>query len=134
MFVLIIALFVLLANMHKIIGYHFLFLNPVLLPLWLWFTLYIWGVALVATIGALYFILIVDDFSQFSWLYPLHTKDQSLFVFLQFNKSCRKPIWHYIKCLNLIVGVSLKPFSSFLANHALNIDCHTLKLHNKMVW
>ena len=46
----------------------------------------IWGAAPIVYVnGARYFLLLVDDFSIFSWLYLLETKDEALLMFQHFQ-------------------------------------------------
>ena len=40
---------------------------------------------ILSTTGARYFLLLIDDFSWFSWLHPLHDKDQALPTFIKFK-------------------------------------------------
>ena len=40
---------------------------------------------ILSTTGARYFLLLIDDFSWFSLLHPLHNKDQALPTFIKFK-------------------------------------------------
>ena len=60
----------------------------------------IWGPAMLkSTSGAKYFILFLDDYSHYTWLYPLQTKDQALSVFKQFKLQVGNQFDAKIKCL-----------------------------------
>ena len=46
----------------------------------------LWGAAPIVFVnGARYFLLLIDDFSIFSWLYLLETKDEALLMFQHFQ-------------------------------------------------
>ena len=58
----------------------------------------IWGlVSEKSTSGAKYFILFLDDFSRYTWFYPLHTKDQALPMFQQFKLQVKNQFDDNIK-------------------------------------
>lgn len=51
----------------------------------------LWGPApLTSNQGFKYYINFLDDFSRFSWIYPLKTKDEALLVFKQFKLMAEK--------------------------------------------
>ena len=68
----------------------------------------------ISTTGARYFLLFIDDFSQFSWLYPLHSKDQALPTFFKFKTLVENQFNSRIKCLQSDNGGEFLAFSSFL--------------------
>ncbi|PON47985.1 Ribonuclease H-like domain containing protein, partial [Parasponia andersonii] len=46
----------------------------------------VWGASLVASIpGVRYFLLFINDFSRFTWMYLLKTKDEAYPIFLKFK-------------------------------------------------
>jgi hypothetical protein len=45
----------------------------------------IWTSPVISISGYKYYIIFVDDFSRFSWIYPLHTKSETYDVFLKFK-------------------------------------------------
>ena len=60
----------------------------------------LWGPAhTLATNGAKYFLVFVDDFSRFSWIYMLHSKDQVSSYFVQFQSFVEKQFELPIECL-----------------------------------
>jgi len=75
----------------------------------------IWGPASVkATSGAKYFILFLDDYSRYTWFYPLHTKDQALSTFKQFKLQVENQFDTRIKRIQSDNGGEFKCFMSFL--------------------
>ena len=80
----------------------------------------LWGpTSIPSTTGARYFILFVDDFSHFSWIYPLHSKDQALSVFIKFKSLVENQFNSRIQCLRSDNGGEFKAFSSYLATHGI---------------
>ena len=60
----------------------------------------LWGPAPIpSTTGARYFLLFIDDFSRFSWIYSLHTKDQALSTFIKFKTMVENQFAFHIQCL-----------------------------------
>ena len=49
-----------------------------------------------------YFFLFIDDYSHFSWLYLLKTKDETLPIFLQFKHLVENQFDAKIKTLQTI--------------------------------
>jgi histone deacetylase 1/2 len=75
----------------------------------------IWGPASEkSTSGAKYFILFLDDFSRYTWFYPLHTKDQALPMFQQFKLQVENQFDDSIKCVQSDNGGEFKSFITFL--------------------
>ena len=75
----------------------------------------IWGPASVtSTSGAKYFILFVDDYSRYTWLYLLQSKDQALPIFKQFKLQVENQFDAKIKCLQSDNGGEFRSFMSFL--------------------
>ena len=80
----------------------------------------IWGLAPTpSTSGARCFLLLIDDFSRFSWIYPLHNKDQALPMFVKFHTSVEKQLDFKIKSLQSDNGGEFKAFSSYLVAHGI---------------
>ena len=47
----------------------------------------IWGLTLVSTEGgSRYFVIFVDDFSQYTWIYLLHHRSELVFIYQTFHK------------------------------------------------
>ena len=80
----------------------------------------IWGPAPTpSTSGARFFLLLIDDFSIFSWIYPPHTKYQELPMFVKFRTSVEKQLDFKIKSLQSDDGGEFKAFSSYLGAHGI---------------
>jgi len=75
----------------------------------------IWGPASVkSTSGVKYFILFLDDFSRYTWFYPLHRKDQALSMFKQFKLQVENQFDDTIKYVQSDNGGEFKSFITFL--------------------
>ena len=75
----------------------------------------IWGPASInSTSSAKYFILLLDDFSRYTWFYPLHTKDQALLMFKQFKLQVENQFDDSIKYMQSGNGGEFKSFITFL--------------------
>ncbi|RVW45084.1 Retrovirus-related Pol polyprotein from transposon RE1 [Vitis vinifera] len=75
----------------------------------------LWGLASVkSTSGARYFILFLDDYSLYTWFYPLQTKDQALLAFKKFKLQVENQFDAKIKCLQSDNGGEFRSFKTFL--------------------
>ena len=75
----------------------------------------LWGPTLVkSTSGAKYFILFLDDYSRYTWFYPLQTKDQALPAFKKFKLQVENQFDAKIKCLQSDNGGEFRSFKTFL--------------------
>jgi histone deacetylase 1/2 len=75
----------------------------------------IWGPAMLKfTSGAKYSILFLDDYSRYTWFYPLQTKDQVLLVFKQFKLLVENQFDAKIKCLQSNNSGEYQSFMNFL--------------------
>ena len=75
----------------------------------------LWGPApCPATSGARYVLLIIDDFSRYTWLYFLSTKDQALPSFINFQKLVERQLNTFIKHLQSNNGGEFLAFKSCL--------------------
>ncbi|KAL6346953.1 hypothetical protein AAG906_006013 [Vitis piasezkii] len=93
----------------------------------------IWGPASVtSTSGAKYFILFVDDYSRYTWLYLLQSKDQALPIFKQFKLQVENQFDAKIKCLQSDNGGEFRSFMSFLQEFGVLHRFHVLTTHPKM--
>ena len=60
----------------------------------------LWGPApLLSNEGFRYYIHFVDDFTRFTWIYPLHTKSEAKTAFLHFQSFVERQFDKKIKCL-----------------------------------
>ena len=94
-----------------------------------------WGLTPIpSTTSAQYFLLLLDGCSQFSWLYPLHTKDQELPTFIKFKTLFEKQFSSIIKCLQSNNGGEFKAFAPFLTQQGIRNRCscpHTSKQNDR---
>ncbi|KAK9093736.1 hypothetical protein Scep_025205 [Stephania cephalantha] len=80
----------------------------------------LWGLAPQARInGARYFALFVDDFSRFSWLYLLPSKDQLISAFIQFKTMAEKQLESSIKILQTDGGGEFQAVNKLLTAHGI---------------
>ena len=75
---------------------------------------------MVSTFGTWYFILFVDDYNRFTWLFPLKTKDQALTMFIQFKNLVENQLSTRIKCLQPDNGGEYKAFHSTLVKYGIS--------------
>ena len=60
----------------------------------------VWGRSHTVSIdGYRYYLHFIDDFTQFTWIFPLKTKSKCLKLFVQFNKFVERQFNYKIKCL-----------------------------------
>lgn len=60
----------------------------------------VWGPApLLSQSGFKYYVLFVDDFSRYTWLFPIHCKSEVFSVFLGFKVQIETMLSLKIKCL-----------------------------------
>ena len=72
----------------------------------------LWGPApLLSHNGFRYYIVFVDDFSRFSWIYFLRSKDEVLRVFSTFKCQVENLLQHTIKTLRTDGGTEYKTIS-----------------------
>ena len=75
----------------------------------------IWGPASEkSTSDAKYFILFLDDFSRYTWFYPLHIKDQAFPMFQQFKLQIKNQFDDNIKYMQYDNEGEFKSFITFL--------------------
>ena len=66
------------------------------------------------------FLLFIDDYSRFSWLYLLKTKDEALSIFLQFKNLVENQFDAKIKILQTDWGGEGRFVSTFLASRGIS--------------
>ncbi|TXG50914.1 hypothetical protein EZV62_023438 [Acer yangbiense] len=75
----------------------------------------IWGTSpVISTTGHRYYISFVDDFTRFTWLYPIVLKSDALKVFLDFKKYVELQFQTRIRALQTDMGLEFQAFSSHL--------------------
>ena len=65
--------------------------------------------------GEKYFLLFIDDFSRFSWLYLRDSKDETFPIFLKYQKMIETQFESKIKCMQIDCGGEYRPV--FLLSH-----------------
>jgi len=97
-------------------------------PLDLLFT-EVWGPSPFPSInGKHYYVCFIDDFSKFTWLFPITTKSEVLSTFLLFQKHVEKLFDRKIKAIQSDWGGEFRSLNSILANQGIShrISCsHT---------
>lgn len=61
-----------------------------------------------------YYIQFLDDFSRYSWIYPLKNKSEAFPIFLQFKKLVEKQLEKSIKVVQSDWGGEYRSFANFL--------------------
>lgn len=82
----------------------------------------LWGPSPAASIsGFKYYIVFIDDWSRFSWLYPLHNKSDALHAFKKFKTYVENLLDKKIKTLQCDNGgeYTSLAFKTFLSNHGI---------------
>ena len=75
----------------------------------------LWGPSHVnSTQGSTYYLSILDDFSQFPWIFPLSSKSAALPVFIKFKTFIEKHLQKSIKVVQTDWGGEFRSFSSLL--------------------
>jgi hypothetical protein len=90
----------------------------------------VWSCSTKSLGGSLYYVLFIDDFSKFTWLYPIHNKSDVFTVFVQF-KSRGKSILLFHQTISIYNGdgeFMSNQFKNFLLTHGIlhRVSCpHT---------
>lgn len=95
----------------------------------------VWGPALTLSVnGFCYYVLFVNHYTRYTWLYLLKHKSDLFSIFFQFKSMVETQFFAKFKPLNLMVVVNspLLPLSLFLIIMALFIKFLVLTLHDKM--
>ena len=80
----------------------------------------LWGPTPVpSSTGAWYFLLLMDDYSRFVWIYLLLTKDQVYSTFVQFKTLVENQFQTTIKCLQTDHGGKFTALTRFLSLHGI---------------
>ena len=80
----------------------------------------LWGPALSpSTSGARYFLLFIDDYSMYTWIYFLSTKDQALSTFIAFRKMIENQLNSTIKYIQSDNGGEFIAFKPYLEAHGI---------------
>ena len=77
----------------------------------------VWGPSFHPSVdGYRYYLSFVDDFTSFTWIYPMHTKSQVTTIFPQFNAYVERCFNTKIKCIQTDMGSEYKPLYKLLAD------------------
>ena len=80
----------------------------------------LWGHALhPSTTGARYFLIFIYDYSRYTWIYFLSTKDQALPTFIHFHKIVENQLTTSIKCIQSDNGMEFLAFKPCLEAHGI---------------
>ena len=80
----------------------------------------LWGASpITSVIGVRYFLLFIDNYSRFTWIYLLKTKDETFPTFLKFKNTVATQFNSQIKALQSDWGGEYRPFSTFLHSHRI---------------
>jgi hypothetical protein len=81
----------------------------------------LWTSPIPSMSGYKYYVIFVDDYSRYSWIYPLHTKSETFAVFVQFKALVEKQFSTTIKQLQSDGGgeYTSHQFQSFLSQHGI---------------
>lgn len=92
----------------------------------------LWGLAPVVSIqGYRYYVSFMDDFTRFTWIFPLKTKDETLSVFKIFKTQIEKQLETSIKCLQSDWGGEFRPFVHYLHEEGIQFRHSCLFTHNQ---
>ncbi|PKU67898.1 Retrovirus-related Pol polyprotein from transposon TNT 1-94 [Dendrobium catenatum] len=82
----------------------------------------IWGPSPVVSLnGYKYYLLFVDDYTRFSWVYPLRTKSEKFKIFVKFKSMAENQFQSSIKCLRTDGGGEYinHSFKKFLTHYGI---------------
>ncbi|TXG69141.1 hypothetical protein EZV62_004076 [Acer yangbiense] len=82
----------------------------------------IWGPApILSNDGYRYYIVFVDAYTRYSWVYPLHLKSEALSMFIKFQKLVELQFDRKIKMFQADMGGEYLPFVSYLSNIGVHV-------------
>ena len=74
----------------------------------------LWGPAPIISVqGCRYYVSFIDEYTRFTWIFPLKTKDETVPVFKIFKTQVEKQFERPIKCLQSDWGGEFRPFVDF---------------------
>ncbi|KAM1666352.1 hypothetical protein ACFX14_045629 [Malus domestica] len=83
----------------------------------------VWGPApVISACGYQYYLVIVDDYSKYSWFFPLKAKSDVYSTFVVFKTYVENSVGNKIKCLRSDSGgeFTSNKFKSFLQDHGIS--------------
>jgi hypothetical protein len=85
---------------------------------------YLWGPSLIVSKNDFrYYMYFVDEFSKFSWIYFLHTKDELVDVFSTFKSQVENLFSSTIKNLQMNGGTEFKPITRLFPQILHQVSC-----------
>lgn len=95
----------------------------------------VWGPASVLSFeGYRYYLLIVDDFTRYTWIYPLKLKSDVAAIVPQFIKLVERQFQKKIKSFQSDMGVNLWCLVLYSGVLVLFTNIHVLTHINRMGW
>jgi transposase InsO family protein len=95
----------------------------------------IWTSPIFSLTGFKYYAAFIDDYSRFTWIYPIHHKSETFYIFTKFKLLVENQFSTKIKQLQSNRGseyTSLQ-FQSFLAQHGIALK-KNVSLHLSPKW
>lgn len=91
---------------------------------------------MVSKNGYRYYIIFVDDYNRFSWLYPLKQKSEALSTFIQLKNMIEKQLETSIKTVHYHSGGEYRAFARFVSENGishifLHVLIHQLKMEEQ---
>lgn len=92
----------------------------------------LWGSAPVISVqGYRYYVSFVDEYTRFTWIFRLKTKDATLPIFKIFKTQVEKQFERPIKCLQSDWGGEFRPFVDFVHKEGIQFRHSCLYTHNQ---
>ncbi|KAJ3703988.1 hypothetical protein LUZ61_007693 [Rhynchospora tenuis] len=84
----------------------------------------LWGPSpIISKDGFRYYVIFVDDFTHYTWIYFLKTKDELSTIFTMFKQQVETLLNHKIKILRTDGGAEFKPLSRLFPQITHQITC-----------
>lgn len=92
------------------------------------------GVLLLSFNGHWYFLVFIDDFSNFTWLFPIKHKSEVYSIFLKFQRVVENNLSNQLNLYNLIEVGNNRICSNILSPVVFSIIYLVLIPMSKMAW
>ena len=80
----------------------------------------LWGPApITSSQGYTYYLSILDDYTRYTWIFPLTAKSKTLSAFIEFKNMIENCLNLKIKCLQTDWGGEFRPFVSYLSDQGI---------------
>ncbi|XP_031257121.1 uncharacterized protein LOC116115112 [Pistacia vera] len=96
----------------------------------------VWGPAPIASIeGYKYYVHFVDDYSNFTWIYPLKAKSETKLAFMEFHVMAERQFGTSLKCLQTNSGGEFQALFPYLKQHGIlfRLSCSYMHQQNGKV-